>query len=375
MFENLESIFNNQKNLMRQKLENNIYEITLSSSFKKIMEAHYSTDVNLKVGEFTSKFVNNRNQTVFFPNSWFYIAYLSVPFYREFNIYREFVSGWFKDNKKFESFCTNAKSGNMDYNVFNQQTVHLQASEKANVEKFLTDYNWWKGAKSIDRGDSVNSPLLQLYPLIASSSEFVAILTKGISDEISNLDPDRDFTFVDLKNDSSNYDPIISSSIYIKELVNETNHAGKLDEFVTELERKRERFLDKFSISDLKQLTTDELFGKKENNSLAYNLCDNPEYRCFGSAKQGNTTPVNWSKEDFIEFLEEVDSYIQQNTFDSIGDYSNFITFIESKGPYFERIWVQKYLFILYPEIFVSQFKENIQRDVLNAFSIIPEKT
>ena len=53
------------------------------------------------------------------------------------------------------------------------------------------------------------------------------------------------------------------------------------------------------------------LFGKKEDNSLLYNLAEN--YSIFGSAKQSNTTPVDWNSEVFISHLVDIDNYLSNN--------------------------------------------------------------
>ena len=40
--------------------------------------------------------------------------------------------------------------------------------------QYATNYNWWDGSKTIDRGDSYVSPLLNRLNLVAASSSFAA---------------------------------------------------------------------------------------------------------------------------------------------------------------------------------------------------------
>ncbi len=166
---------------------------------------------------------------------------------------------------------------------------------------------------------------------------------------------------------------------YMKYKVDELDLQQDITDFKSELSRKRGEFLAKFSIQELKTISPqnldNKLFGKKDDDSLAYNLCDNPDFNLFGSAKQGNTTRVDWGGSDFIQYLETIENFIQSTGPLTTSDKYDELWQLMSTLPtnyYSQRIWVKKYLHILYPEIFVSQLSTNTKNHILNSLKLIP---
>ena len=149
-----------------------------------------------------------------------------------------------------------------------------------------------------------------------------------------------------------------------------------LEEFILDLEKSRNQFLGQFSLEILadKKIEKNELkkilFGKKEDNSLLYNLAEN--FSIFGSAKQSNTTPVNWNSELFISHLVDIDNYLSNNDILSSKDnYEELYKYINNLNEnYLKRIWFKKYLHILYPTIFPSQHSDENKKEVLRLFSL-----
>ena len=149
-----------------------------------------------------------------------------------------------------------------------------------------------------------------------------------------------------------------------------------LEEFILDLEKSRNQFLSQFSLEILadKKIEKNELkkilFGKKEDNTLLYNLTEN--YSIFGSAKQSNTTPVDWNSEVFISHLVDIDNYLSNNNVvSSKEDYEEFYKYINSLNEnYLKRIWFKKYLHILYPAMFPSQHSDENKIEVLRLFSL-----
>ena len=149
-----------------------------------------------------------------------------------------------------------------------------------------------------------------------------------------------------------------------------------LEEFILDLEKSRNQFLSHFSLEVLadKKIEKNELkkilFGKKKDNSLLYNLAEN--YSIFGSAKQSNTTPVDWNGEVFISHLVDIDNYLSNNNVVSSKEkYEEFYRYINNLNEnYLKRIWFKKYLHILYPAIFPSQHSDENKKEVLRLFSL-----
>ncbi|WP_418127170.1 McrB family protein [Streptococcus parasuis] len=175
-------------------------------------------------------------------------------------------------------------------------------------------------------------------------------------------------------------DSIFNIASYIRYKVDELDLHQEIDDFNSELDDKRNSFLSKFSVQSLKAIPThnldNKLFGKKDDDSLAYHLCDNVDFNLFGSARQGNTTRVSWNGSDFVQYIKNIDDYIQSvGTISTLDEYEELWTFMSDQpnNYYSQRIWVRKYLHILYPEIFVSQFSEENKKSIFNKLRLVPE--
>ncbi|HFI0657978.1 AAA family ATPase [Streptococcus suis] len=284
MLNNLEEIFETQRQLMQEKLSNPNIEVSLSQKLKQNIVDRFEDDVKIEIGEYTSRYLNNTKQSVFLPNSWFYIAYMAVPFYREYSKYRTLVSRWFKKHNEFAEFISDAKSGNLDRVIFDNNTTNLSETEKDYLEKFLTDYSWWKGGKSIERQDSFVSPILQLFPLVASSSDFVTLLTRVISEVITDLDTEKDFHFIDKSNKNA-----VSE---IKEL-----NSIKINETIQEIHFGAPGTGKSYSIAEIIRNSYPE-FKESDNNPYIFRTTIHNEYTYFDFI--GNIMPK--SEDDKIEY-------------------------------------------------------------------------
>ena len=182
-----------------------------------------------------------------------------------------------------------------------------------------------------------------------------------------------------LNRDVSNFETLTELEIISNYLNYQIRYQKKdkdLEEFILDLEKSRNQFLSQFSLEILadKKIEKNELkkilFGKKEDNSLLYNLAEN--YSIFGSAKQSNTTPVDWNSEVFISHLVDIDNYLSNNNVvSSKEDYEEFYKYINSLNEnYLKRIWFKKYLHILYPAMFPSQHSDENKKEVLRLFSL-----
>ena len=62
-------------------------------------------------------------------------------------------------------------------------SLAISEQSKSNLLKFITDYTWWGGAKTIDRGDFFVSPILSHARLVNASQSFVADLCAFLADK------------------------------------------------------------------------------------------------------------------------------------------------------------------------------------------------
>lgn len=112
---------------------------------------------------------------IYFPNQLWYFAAICVPLYTELKKYADLVKSNLtkkeiidcKDNRTYAETLINSKS---------ELIV-----EKDNVINFLSDYKWWRGGKTIDRGDYYYSPILSICNLVNASQGYVAEMCKYLS--------------------------------------------------------------------------------------------------------------------------------------------------------------------------------------------------
>lgn len=86
---------------------------------------------------------------IFLPNQWFYIASYFTDFYNELQRYKkEALKVTSKERLKILNGATLS-----DTEENRLQHLSLSEQSKNYLRLFITDYSWWFGAKTIDRGD------------------------------------------------------------------------------------------------------------------------------------------------------------------------------------------------------------------------------
>ena len=73
---------------------------------------------------------------------------------------------------------------------------------KERLKKFITDYSWWGGAKTIDRNDFYVSPILSYGKLVNASQSYVADLCAFLADKealVSSLRKELEANMISLK--------------------------------------------------------------------------------------------------------------------------------------------------------------------------------
>ena len=116
---------------------------------------------------------------IFLPNQWFYIASYFTDFYNELQRYKkEALKVVSKERLKELNGSTLTENEKKRL-----QQLSLDETSKSYLERFITDYSWWSGAKTIDRGDFYVSPILNSARLVNASQSFVADLCAFLSDK------------------------------------------------------------------------------------------------------------------------------------------------------------------------------------------------
>ncbi len=109
---------------------------------------------------------------IFMPNQWFYIASYFTDFYNELQKYKKYA---LRITTKERLKELNGKElSNKELNTI--RNLNIDDKSKNYLMRFITDYSWWSGAKTIDRGDFYVSPILSNANLVNASQSFVADL-------------------------------------------------------------------------------------------------------------------------------------------------------------------------------------------------------
>jgi len=116
---------------------------------------------------------------IFMPNQWFYIASYFTDLFNELQKYKKYA---LKVTTKERLKELNGKElSETELNSIRQ--LDIDEASKRCLERFITDYSWWGGAKTIDRGDFYVSPILSNANLVNSSQSFVADLCAFLADK------------------------------------------------------------------------------------------------------------------------------------------------------------------------------------------------
>ena len=121
---------------------------------------------------------------IFLPNQWFYIASYFTDFYNELQRYKKEA---LKVVSKERLKVLNGSTLSQREETLLQQ-LSLSGQSKSYLKRFITDYSWWSGAKTIDRGDFYVSPILNSARLVNASQSFVADLCAFLADKKELVD-------------------------------------------------------------------------------------------------------------------------------------------------------------------------------------------
>lgn len=119
---------------------------------------------------------------IYMPNQWFYIASYFTDLYKELGKYKAYA---LQIISKERLKVLNESELNGE-EVQKLHALGLDEKSKDYLIKFITDYKWWAGAKTIDRGDYYVSPILSFAKLVNASQSYIADLCAFLSDK-SNL--------------------------------------------------------------------------------------------------------------------------------------------------------------------------------------------
>ena len=156
-------------------------DFILPSEFRQ--KVKYINGCNVLYNDYSAiiqtKGVQKGSLNIFLPNQWFYVASYFTALYNEIKLYREFA---FKVTTKERLHILNNNTLNEDEER-TLNSLDLDQQSKVFLKKFITDYSWWHGAKTIERGDCYVSPILSCASLVNSTQSYVAELCAFLADK------------------------------------------------------------------------------------------------------------------------------------------------------------------------------------------------
>lgn len=188
MLQNLHDVAVNARQRYRDEFDAG--EVVLTDAFKdafgiSLRRDHQDVDFTAHTAVVTT----SGNLKMYIPNQWFCAAAFMVPFVTLYCEYRAITDDYFanaygsaterkaiiKDLKESDNpvLVENFKNGlraRLDGRVPAnelEETVRL-------VSRFVSDYDWWFGNKTIDRSDTYVSPILALLGVVNASQSYIA---------------------------------------------------------------------------------------------------------------------------------------------------------------------------------------------------------
>ena len=128
-----------------------------------------------------------RSKDSYVPNQSFFMASFFIEYSYELTKYKQKVlsvlsTAGLSNNELTEFFTLERDKGKDNVAKGEDRFVQLLDSvgykedDRGYLIKFVTDYSWWSGSKTIDRSDFFNSPVLSIMGLTASSNAAMALI-------------------------------------------------------------------------------------------------------------------------------------------------------------------------------------------------------
>lgn len=152
-------------------------EFVLPQIFKERVKEINSSKITYN--EYSAVIETRDNLKIFLPNQWFYIASYFTDLYNELQKYKKEALKVISKERLKELNSSTLTQLEMSH----LQELSLDDESKSYLVQFMTDYSWWSGGKTIDRGDFFVSPILNSAKLVNASQSFIADLCAFLSDK------------------------------------------------------------------------------------------------------------------------------------------------------------------------------------------------
>ena len=172
-------------------------DIQLTEEFKRTYEEYLQSNrYDVEFLGSTAVITSPSAKYIFVPNQWFVMASYTVDVYEELCRYKDYFKRVAERlNKRPDSYAKLLRdsASASDRNEFTgcaREVFSSFCSDDAMVEesatrlwRFVNDYSWWSGQKTIDRGDFYVSVILNMLNLVNASQGYVADIVNAYAND------------------------------------------------------------------------------------------------------------------------------------------------------------------------------------------------
>lgn len=195
-------------------------DVTLTNEFKRTYEVYLSKlNASIEYYDSTSVITTSTSKYIFVPNQWFVIASYAVGVFGELGRYKDyFMKVASKCGKKPDEYAKHLRdnasvSDKTEFQFHARKIFSLEEIDSNKIEKaanrlwrFVTDYSWWSGQKTVDRGDFHNSVVLNMLNLVNASQGYVADIVGAYGSDIQLAQITRDLGSFTTNLEGTTYD-------------------------------------------------------------------------------------------------------------------------------------------------------------------------
>lgn len=210
----------------------NWQDVELTDGFKKAYEDYLKRNRwDIEYFNTSSVITTPTSKNIFMPNQWFVIASYAVGVYSELNKYKSFfeeVADY--QHEKMDSYAKQLRDETYTVNKgafldAGKQALLKEKKTSTNIEKdvtrlwrFVTDYSWWSGQKTVDRGDFYVSVVLNMLNLVNNSHGYVADIVNAYGTDANLKELTKDLASFTKNMQGKTYDISIYPEVIEKEI-------------------------------------------------------------------------------------------------------------------------------------------------------------
>jgi hypothetical protein len=236
-------------------------DVELTDEFKDAYEEYLSKiKWSIEYYNATSVITSPTSRNIFVPNQWFVIASYAVGVYSELNRYKKYferVADARSQKRDVYAKQLRDNASTVDKVAFVQsgkEILYIECNDGSAAEKaanrlwrFATDYSWWSGQKTVDRGDFYLSVVLNMLNLVNASQGYVGDIVNAYGSDPHLKRITRDLGAFTKNMDGVTYDIILKEEKTVSD-------GEQVEESLLELNREPSKHKIKISKSSIDKI-------------------------------------------------------------------------------------------------------------------------